>query len=107
MPAWVTLAAAILSEVAGTVALRFTDGFRRPLPTAIVAVGYALSFWFLSLTLRTFPLSLTYAIWAAVGTALVATVGVVALGEPITAVKLLGLVLVIAGVVALNVSSAR
>jgi small multidrug resistance pump len=102
MTGWLLLTAAILTEVAGTVALRFSDGFRQPLATAVVAVGYALSFYLLSLTLKRLSLSLTYAVWSGLGTALVAAVGMVALHEAVTGRKLAGIALVIAGVVVLG-----
>lgn len=107
MPVGVLLGIAIASEVAGTVALRYADGFTRPLPSAIVVVAYALSFWLLSLVLRELAIGVTYAIWAGVGTAAVAAIGIVALGEPATALKLASIALVILGVIGLNVSGAH
>ena len=103
MPA-VLLAIAILSEVAGTVALKYADGFTKPGPSALVVAGYGLSFWMLALVLRDLPIGLTYAVWAAVGTALIAAVGIVAFGEPANTLKLLSLGLIIAGVVGLNLA---
>lgn len=100
--AWLYLGLAISTEVAGTVALRFSDGFSRVGPSLVVVVGYALSFLFLSLTLRTLSLGVAYAVWAGVGTAAIALVGMMALGETVTAVKLGSLGLIIAGVVGLN-----
>ncbi len=93
---------AILTEVTATVALRFTEGLTRLGPLVAVVVGYGLSFVFLALVLKYLSLSLPYAIWAGAGTALVAAVGIAALGEPATALKLAGIVLVVAGIVALN-----
>ena len=101
MPA-LLLAIAIVAEVAGTVALKYTDGFTRLGPSAAVVLGYGLSFWMLALVLRDLPIGLTYAVWAAVGTALIAAIGIVAFGEPATTLKLLSLGLIIAGVVGLN-----
>lgn len=102
---YVLLAAAILSEVTGTVALKYTHGFSRLWPSLLVLVAYGASFVLMSLVLRTFPVSLTYAIWSGVGTALVALIGVVFLREPWSALKLFGVVLIIGGVVALNLGS--
>src|SRR3954470_7268019 len=107
MPAALYLAIAIAAEVTGTVALKFTDGFTRPGPAVIVVAGYALSFWMLALVLRELPIGLTYAVWAAVGTALIATIGIVAFGEPATTLKLLSLGLIVAGVVGLNLSGSH
>ena len=103
MPA-ILLTIAILAEVAGTVALKYTDGFTNLGPSALVVAGYGLSFWMLALVLRDLPIGLTYAVWAAVGTALIAAIGIVAFGEPATTLKLLSLGLIIAGVVGLNLA---
>jgi small multidrug resistance pump len=104
MPAPLFLAIAIGSEVAGTIALKYTDGFTRPFPSAVVVGGYALSFWMLALVLKEMPVGLAYAVWAAAGTAMVAAIGIVAFGEPATTLKLLSLGLIIAGVVGLNMA---
>jgi small multidrug resistance pump len=101
------LSIAIAAEVAGTVALKYTDGFTKAGPSAIVVLGYGLSFWMLALVLRDMPLGLTYAVWAAVGTALIAAIGIVAFGEPATALKLASLGLIIAGVVGLNLAGSH
>ena len=106
MPA-ILLTIAILAEVAGTVALKYTDGFTNLGPSALVVVGYGLSFWMLALVLRDLPIGLTYAVWAAVGTALIAGIGIVAFGEPATTMKLLSLALIIAGTVGLNVAGSH
>jgi multidrug transporter EmrE-like cation transporter len=98
---------AITSEVAGTIALRESDGFSRPLPAAIVVVGYLVSFWMLALVLKSLPVGLTYAVWAAAGTAAVATIGIVAYGEGAGVLKLLSLGLIIAGVVGLNAAGSH
>ena len=104
MPVAVLLSFAIVSEVAATVALRYSDGFTRPGPIAIVVVGYGISFWLLALVLRDMSIGATYAVWSAVGTALIAAIGVFAFGEPATALKLASLGLIIIGVVGLNIA---
>lgn len=103
---WLLLLGAILSEVVGTSALKATHGFTRVGPTAVVVVGYALSFYLLSLALKAgMQVSIGYALWAGIGTALIAVVGVVWLNEPMTAVKALGIALIIGGAVVLNLST--
>jgi small multidrug resistance pump len=107
MPAGLLLAIAIATEVAATISLRYSDGFTRPLPSAIVVAGYAISFWLLALVLREISVGTTYAIWAGAGTAAIAIIGVVALGEPATALKLASIALIIAGVIGLNLTGAH
>jgi small multidrug resistance pump len=107
MPVPVLLSFAIVSEVAATVALRYSDGFTRPGPIAIVVIGYGISFWLLALVLRHMSIGATYAVWSAVGTALIAAIGVFAFGEPATALKLASLGLVIIGVVGLNLAGSH
>ncbi len=102
MPAFLLLSLAILSEVGATLALRMSDGFSRPMPSAIVVVGYGISFWFLALALKDIPVSLTYAIWSGVGTALVAIAGVLAFGETMNAMKLASLAIIVLGVAGLS-----
>lgn len=99
---WLTLALAIATEVAATVALKFADGFTRVVPSVVVVVGYGLSFLFLALTLRGLSIGVTYAIWAGAGTAAIALIGVAMLGEPLTALKAGSVALIVAGVVGLN-----
>jgi small multidrug resistance pump len=107
MLAWLYLAAAIANEVVGTVFLRFTDGFTRPVASTLVVVTYAVSLWLTALALRELEVSLAYAVWAGVGTAAVAVIGMATLGESVNALKLASIALVIAGVVGLNLSAAN
>jgi small multidrug resistance pump len=107
MLAWIYLSAAIASEVLGTVFLRETDGFTRPLPSVFVLTTFALSLWLTALALRQLEISLAYAVWAGVGTAAVAVIGMAMLGESVNALKLASIALVIGGVVGLNLSGAN
>jgi small multidrug resistance pump len=102
MPVPVLLALAILVEVTGTIALRYSDGFTKLAPSALSVVSYAAAFYLVALVLRTMPVSLTYAVWSAVGTAAVAVIGMTVLDEPATALKISSLVLIVLGVVGLN-----
>ena len=104
---WLVLVLAGLFEIGWAIGLKYTNGFTSPGPSAAVVIGYGLSFWMLALVLRDMPIGLTYAVWAAVGTALIAAIGIVAFGEPATTLKLLSLGLIIAGVVGLNMAGSH
>src|SRR5690349_13965777 len=101
---WLYLSTAIATEVAATVALKLTEGFTRALPSVAVVVGYALSIAFLALTLKTLDVGVTYAVWAGTGTAAIALIGMIALGEPVSAARLGCIALIIAGVIGLNLA---
>lgn len=99
---WLYLSIAILSEVVGTTALRAAEGFRNPLPTLVVAVGYGTSFYFLSLTLESIPMGVAYAIWSGVGVALISIAGWQLYQQALSSVELFGIALICAGVVILK-----
>jgi small multidrug resistance pump len=107
MLAWTYLAAAIATEVIGTLFLRFTDGFTNPIPSAVVVITYVVSIWLTALALKGLEVSLAYAVWAGVGTAAVAVIGMAAMGETVNALKVTSIALVITGVVGLNLSGAN
>jgi small multidrug resistance pump len=102
---WVFLAVAIMAEVIATAALKATDGFTRLGPTLVSLTGYAVAFYFLSIVLRTIPVGIAYAIWAGAGVALVALIGRVVYGQTLDLAAVLGIALIVAGVVVLNVFS--
>jgi small multidrug resistance pump len=102
---WIYLAIAIVSEVVATSALKSAEGFTRLIPSLLVVAGYGLAFFFLSLTLRTIPLGVAYAIWAGVGVALVALVGWVVYQQSLGVAELIGIGLIVSGVVVLNLFS--
>ena len=101
------LAVAIAIEVASTAALPRTDGFRDPFWAAIVVAGYAMAIWLLALVVQRMPVSVTYAVWSGLGTAAIAVVGVVFLGESWNPVKVAAIALIVVGVVVLNLQSAH
>jgi small multidrug resistance pump len=101
---WIFLVIAIVSEVAGTTCMKLSQGFTKPLPSIGLFVFYVICFTFLTLALKKMDMSMAYAIWAGLGTALVAAVGVAVFHEPISAMKIGAIGLIIAGVVALNFS---
>ena len=105
--AMVLLLAAIATEVAATAALPRTQGFRDPMWAALVIGGYAVSIWLLAVVVRHMSVSTAYAIWAGLGTAAVAVIGMLWLGESVTVAKVAALSMIIAGVVVLNLQGAH
>lgn len=105
MNAWGYLSLAILAEVIGTSALKASSGFSQLLPSIVVIVGYGVAFFCLSLALRQVPLGVAYAIWSGAGTALIALIGVVLYKQKLDPAAILGIVLIVAGVVVLNLFS--
>lgn len=103
----VFLIIAILSEVAGTTSLKLSEGFSRLIPSIAMVVFYGLSFTFLSFALKRLEVGTVYAIWSGVGTALIATIGILWFKEPLTAIKIGSLALIILGVVGLNLNVAH
>src|SRR5215218_3974013 len=103
---YLLLALAIVSEVIGTISLR-AAGEGRPAAIALVVVTYLASFALLAIVLRQIDVSVAYAIWAGAGTALIALVGIAAMGEPATVAKLGSIALIIIGVVGLNLTGAH
>ncbi len=96
---------AISAEVVGTTFLKLAEGFTKPVPSVLTVLSYAVAFYFLSLTLRTIPVGVAYAIWSGVGIVLIALVGWLLLGQKLDAPAMLGMALIVAGVVVLNVFS--
>ena len=98
------LAAAIVLEICGTTSLKLSDGFTRIGPSGIVVFCYVASFVLLSLALRGIELSIAYAVWSGVGTAVVAAIGILWFGESAGAWKLLCVALIVLGVAGLRLS---
>lgn len=99
---WIYLVLAILLEVSGTTCMKLSEGFTKIVPSILLFVFYSLSFGMLTLALKRIDVSVAYAVWSGVGTALIATIGVLWFKEPISALKLVSLALIIGGVVGLN-----
>ncbi|MGM0639343.1 MAG: DMT family transporter [Pseudomonadota bacterium] len=106
MMVFVYLAVAIVAEVVATSALKATEGFTRLWPSLLVVVGYALAFYMLSLVLRTMPVGIVYAIWAGLGIVLVAVVGLVVYGQRPDLPAVIGIGLIVAGVLTIQLFSA-
>ena len=105
MPAYAFLAVAIAAEVIATSALRASEGFPRLWPSVLVVVGYAVAFYFLSLTLKTMPVGLAYAIWSGVGIVLVSAIAFFVYKQTLDLPALIGIGLIMAGVLVINLFS--
>lgn len=101
------LAGAIVAEVVATTSMKYSEGFSRLWPSVLTATGYVIAFALLAQTLKTVPVGAAYAIWAGVGTAVIAAIGMLFLGETLTAFKVAGIAMIIGGVVLLNMGGAH
>jgi quaternary ammonium compound-resistance protein SugE len=102
--AWVYLFLAGLLEIVWAISLKYADGFRRPGPSALAVVAYALSLVVLALALRSIPAGTAYAVWVGIGAVGVALIGLFLLGEPATPLRLISLLLIVAGTLGLFLS---
>lgn len=102
---WGFLVIAIVSEVLATSALKASEGFSRPWPSLIVVVGYVLAFYCLSLTLRSLPVGVAYAIWSGLGIVLVSLIAWLLYGQKLDLPAIIGMGLIIAGVLVMNLFS--
>lgn len=94
-----------MGEVTATSALKLSEGFTRPIPSIIVVAGYAIAFYFLSLTLKAIPIGIAYAIWAGLGVVLVAVVGVFLFDQKLDVAAIVGMGLILSGVLVMNLLS--
>lgn len=99
------LAIAIAFEVVATSALKMTDGFTRLAPSLVTLAGYGFAFFFLSLTLRTIPVGVVYAIWSGAGIVLIAAIGYVVFRQSLDLPAIIGMALILAGVLTINLFS--
>lgn len=105
MNAWLALAIAIVAEVIGTSALKVSEGFSRLGPSLVVVAGYAVAFYFLAVTLRHIPVGIAYAVWSGAGTVLITLVGVWMFRQKLDLAGVVGIALILAGVLVLNLLS--
>ncbi|KVD50999.1 multidrug transporter [Burkholderia sp. MSMB1072] len=105
LPGYAWLAIAIVAEVIGTSALRAADGFTRLWPSVLVVAGYGVAFYCLSLTLRTMPVGIIYAVWSGAGIVLITLVAMLLYRQVPDLPAVIGLGLIISGVVVLNLFS--
>lgn len=105
MKSWIFLSIAIVSEVIGTSALKASDGFSRLWPSVLVVLGYGIAFYCLSLTLRTIPVGVAYAVWSGLGVVLITLVAWLFLDQKLDLPALVGMALIVAGVLVMNLFS--
>jgi len=105
MSAWIYLAIAIVAEVIGTSFLKLSEGFTRTAPSIAVVVCYVVAFYMLSLTLKSIPVGVAYAIWAGVGVALITLVGLVAFRQSLDLPAVIGIVMIVGGVLVIHLFS--
>ena len=105
MNGYTSLALAIVAEVVATSALQASAGFTRPGPSVLVVLGYGVAFYCLSLTLRTVPVGVAYALWSGLGIVLITAVGWVLYQQRVDAAALLGRALIMAGVAVIQLFS--
>lgn len=103
---YVYLGVAIAAEVVATSALKRAEGFTRLIPSLVVFAGYGFAFYFLSLTLRTIPVGIAYAIWSGIGVVAVSLLGWLLYGQWLDLPALIGIALIVAGVFVINAFSA-
>ncbi|RBW46097.1 QacE family quaternary ammonium compound efflux SMR transporter [Psychromonas sp. B3M02] len=99
------LAIAIISEVIGTLALKASDGFSHWVYSSVCVIAYVITFYFLSLVLKTVPIGIAYAIWAGMGIVLVAAFGALVYKQVPDLAAIIGIIFIIIGVIILNVFS--
>jgi small multidrug resistance pump len=99
---WLYLSVAIVLEVVATSALKASDGFTKPLPSVVVVLGYAAAFYMLSITLRSMPVGVVYAVWSGVGVVLITLVGWLLFEQALDGPAFLGIALISCGVIVLN-----
>ena len=96
---------AVPSEVTATTALKFSEGFTRLVPSIVVVVGYGLSFYLLSLSLKVIPIGVAYALWSGIGIVLTVLAGLIIWREPLDWARITGIILIIGGILIINLFS--
>jgi small multidrug resistance pump len=105
MKAAAILLFAIISEVIGTTSLKFSEGFTKFVPSVIVVLGYGLSFYLLSISLKEIPLGIAYALWSGIGIVLAMIAGILIWKEPLDWARVIGTILIVGGIVIMNLFS--
>tara|TARA_B100000965_G_scaffold365511_1_gene350041 strand:- start:614 stop:940 length:327 start_codon:yes stop_codon:yes gene_type:complete len=99
---WIYLSVAIIAEVIATSALKESQGFTKTTPSLITILGYGVAFYFLSLTLKTLPIAISYAVWSGVGISLLLIIGYLRYGQSISFGSIIGILFIITGIILIN-----
>lgn len=102
---WLLLCGAILAEVIATTALKSSEGFTRLVPSALTVTGYCVAFYLLSLTLRTIPVGMAYAIWSGAGIVLISLIAWIFYDQKLDAPAIIGMSLIVLGVLVIQIFS--
>ena len=102
MNAWVIVLIAGLLETGWALGLQYSDGFTKPIPSILTVVGATASFWLLSIAMKDLPVGTAYAVWVGIGAVGTAVLAVFLFGDPVNLMRVLGILLIIAGIVALK-----
>jgi quaternary ammonium compound-resistance protein SugE len=103
--AWVILVIAGLFEVGWAIGLKYTEGFTRPWPTTWTVLAMVISLWLLGIAMKSLPVGTAYSVWVGVGAVGTVILGIVLLGEPVSAARILSVALIVAGIVGLKLST--
>ncbi|TGD67488.1 multidrug efflux SMR transporter [Tabrizicola sp. WMC-M-20] len=104
MSPWILVLLAGFLETGWAIGLKYSDGFTRPAPTILTILGALASFWLLSLAMKHLPVGTAYAVWVGIGTLGTAILAVILFGEPVNAVRVLGILLILSGITALRLA---
>jgi small multidrug resistance pump len=107
MQSWLYMTGAIFLEIAGTTSMKLSEGFTRTVPSILIFVFYVLSFMALTMAIKRIDVSVAYAIWSGIGTALIAIIGVVHFREPMPLIKVVSVGMIIIGVVGLYITGIK
>jgi quaternary ammonium compound-resistance protein SugE len=99
---WVLVLLAGLLETGWALGLKYSEGFSKPLPSVLTLIGAAASFWLLSLAMKDLPVGTAYAVWVGIGAVGTAVAAVVLFGDPVNLMRVIGVLLIIAGILALK-----
>jgi quaternary ammonium compound-resistance protein SugE len=102
MSAWLIVLIAGLLETGWALGLKYSDGFSRPIPSALTIIGALASFWLLSIAMKELPVGTAYAVWVGIGAVGTAVLAVFLFGDPVSLWRVIGILLIIAGIIALK-----